>query len=46
MNQKCKNLDDCHKVAMILEKEMTDEQYAHCIKSVCAKCANKGEEVV
>jgi len=34
----CSRMDVCHKVKMILDKELLDFQYASAIRTVCNKC--------
>lgn len=36
--EECYKLDECHKVKMVLGKDMEDFQYAGCIRQVCANC--------
>ena len=40
--KKCKKLNDCCKIRMILDKDIMSFQYAEAIREVCAKC-NKHE---
>ncbi len=40
----CKNINTCCKIAMILDKDMLDFQYAESIKVVCAKCKDKKDK--
>jgi len=35
----CPKLDECYKVAIILDKDYLDFQYAEFIRSVCANCS-------
>lgn len=35
----CPKLDECYKVAIILDKDCLDSQYAEFIRSVCANCS-------
>ena len=42
----CPKLNDCQKVAMVLDKDLLDLQYAEAIKSICARCTEKvGKQV-
>jgi len=36
--EECPKLDECHKVKMVLDKDMLDFQYAECIRQVCTNC--------
>lgn len=37
--ENCPKLDTCHKVAMVLDKDLAgDWQYAEVIKQICNKC--------
>ena len=37
-SEECPKLDECHKVKMVLDKNMEDFQYAKYIRQVCANC--------
>jgi hypothetical protein len=34
----CKNINQCQKIKMILDKDMENFQYRECAKLVCEKC--------
>ena len=35
----CPKLDECHKVKVVLDKDLLDFQYAEAIRTVCANCS-------
>ena len=39
--EECPELDECHRVKMILDKDMLDFQYAQCIHDVCSDCSRQ-----
>jgi len=36
--ENCREVDDCFKMKMILDKDMLDFQYREAAKEVCSKC--------
>jgi hypothetical protein len=40
----CKNLDQCEKVKMVLDKDLLDFQYRDMVLKVCDKCIEKVED--
>jgi len=34
----CPKLDQCPKIAIVMDKDMPDDVRARCIRDVCAKC--------
>lgn len=38
---KCKKIDFCEKIKIILDKDMLEYQYADCIRKTCAVCKQK-----
>jgi hypothetical protein len=44
LGSNCKKLDECSKIAIILDKDMLDCQYVQCIKETCASCKEKKDD--
>ena len=44
--ERCPKLDNCHKIGMILDKDLLDFQYAEAIRNVCAKCEEGGGSIL
>ncbi len=38
MTENCPKLDSCPKIAIVLDKDMLNKQYADSIRAICAKC--------
>ncbi len=36
--EECPKLDECHKVIMVLDKDLEEFQYAEAIRQICAVC--------
>ena len=39
--EECPKLNECHKVKMVLDKELADFRYAEAIRAVCARCEER-----
>lgn len=39
----CVKMDDCHKIKMIRNHDLLEQQYAEAVEEVCAKCPDKEE---
>jgi len=39
--EECPKLDECHRVKMVLDKDIEDFQYAQYIRKVCAGCSGQ-----
>ena len=39
--EECPKLDECHRVKMVLDKDMLDFQYVQCIRQICSTCSGR-----
>ena len=40
----CKKLNSCPKITMILDKDISEFQYAEAIEKVCGKCKEREDD--
>lgn len=42
---KCPGVDKCYKISIVMDKDILDEQKAHAIKNICAKCDSNDKHI-